>query len=99
MTCNCKHLQPLSLPLLPTLSGRLIEFFSQVICDLPACPVSLLKIHLLRSPPPSVWEKMLALNDTADSVIGYSGLTAILLISNYLSTLTGDTACQLRRES
>lgn len=42
---------------------------------------------------------MLAPNDTADSVIGYSGLTAILLISNYLSTLTGDTACQLRRES
>lgn len=41
---------------------------------------------------------MLAPNDTADSVIGYSGLTAILLISNYLSTLTGDTACQLRRE-
>lgn len=42
---------------------------------------------------------MLALNDTADSVIGYSGETVIPLISNYLSTLTGDTACQLRRES
>lgn len=41
---------------------------------------------------------MLVLDDTADSVIGYSGETAIPLISNYLSTLTGDTACQLRKE-
>lgn len=37
--------------LLPTPTGQRADriFFSQMICDLPACPVSLLKIHLLQS--------------------------------------------------